>query len=233
MRPVGVGPAGTRRLGATPWRASLLATAALALLAGLMPPPARAYEHRRGTASIGGQLHLGYLGGNSYWSDVFQPASGGAIRVKQYIARNRAIGLSFELQKFGESTTIPLTDESFRPDYLQMQLLMFDYYLYFNRPQKRTPYIVGSAGFYRPEIVDEGGDDVIEPGQTVEHPKEGFVARLGIGLEYFISRTFAIDGTLSGYYIHTSSGIDPRDPPQSGKTVSGMLALGVHIYTGK
>ena len=126
---------------------------------GTLALPASAYEHRRGTPSIGGQVHFGLLQGDSDWVDVFQPAQGLTIRVKQYVARNRAIGISFELQRFGESSTVPLIDSSFRPDYLQMQILMFDYYFYFNRAQKRSPYLVVGGGFYRPEIVAEGVDE--------------------------------------------------------------------------
>jgi len=189
--------------------------------------PAQAYEHRRGTPSIGVQFQLGFLGYDSEWADIFQPGRGVAIRAKQYVARNQALGFSFEQQKFNESTTVPLTDPAWQPDFLQMQILMVDYYRYFMRQKRRTPYLIASVGFYRPEIVDEGAEDdfVPEPGQTVEHPKEGVLARLGVGLEYFIVRAISVDGTLSGYYINT--------PSQDGLTVSGMFALGIHIYTGK
>jgi len=217
-------------------RSGAIAMTALLLLA-LCASPAGAYEHRRGTPSIGVQLHYGLLAGNSDWTDVFQEARGVAIHVKQYVARDRAIGLTFELQRFAESTTIPIIAEDFDPDYLQMQIVMFDYYFYFNRAQKRTPYVVLSGGFYRPEIVDEGDKDLQELGYVVEHPHEGVLARAGVGLEWFLGRTFSIDGTLSGYYIHNPSklkGLIPDEEAESGGLASSFLAaLGVHLYTGK
>jgi len=214
---------------------ALAAVLAILLLAGLLAAPAQAYEHRRGTPSIGVQLHYGLLAGNADWTDVFSTAHGVTIHVRQYIARNRALGLTFELQRYAEGTTVPLIAEEFNPDYLQIQLIMFDYYFYFNRAQKRTPYLVLSGGFYRPEIVDEGDRDLQQYGSVVEHPDEGLIARTGVGLEWFLGRTFSIDGSISGYYIHGPSSLKGliEDPDSGGLAASFMAALGVHLYTGK
>ncbi|MBP7669015.1 MAG: outer membrane beta-barrel protein [Candidatus Eisenbacteria bacterium] len=204
-----------------------LAACLIAVLSSIAPPPAQAYEHRRGTPSIGGQLQFGFLGINSDWADVFQPGRGVSVRVKQYISRNQALGISFEQQRFQEQSSVSLVDPecpSCKPDYLQFQTLMVDYYFYIQRPLKRTPYVIASLGFYRPEIVQEGTEDVVEPGQTVSYPNEGVLGRLGIGLEYFVARTFSLDATLSGYYLNAR---------ENGTTATTMLALGVHIYTGK
>ncbi len=211
---------GPRRLG----RLGMAVGLAVVLLAAIACA-AGAYEHRRGTPSVGGQLHLGVLEYDSEWGERFDLGHGGTIKLRQYVARNRAVGITFELQKFDSAPGFPAGDESFNPDYLQMQILLVDYYLYFRRPQRRTPYVVLSAGFYRPEIVDEITDRFGGTGEQVEHPGEGFIGRTGIGLEYFVSRTFSFDATLSGYYIHA--------PSRDGLTVSGMAALGIHLYTGR
>lgn len=219
----GAGPNGCREPG---WAGRALTALLAALLAlAWMAGTAGAYEHRRSTPSIGGQLQAGILGTDSEWGELFDWGRGGTVRLRQYVARNRAIGISFELQKFRRDSGKPRADESFNEDYFQAQLLMLDYYFYFRRPQKQCPYAVISGGFYRPEIVDEekltGGGSAVQ----VEHPGEGLLARLGVGLEYFVARTFSFDASLSGYYFNASS--------QDGLTASVQLALGVHIYTGR
>lgn len=186
---------------------------------------AAAYEHRRNTPSVGGQLHLGDLEYDSEWGDLYAWGRGGAIRVRQYIARNRAIGLSFELQKFNRERNHPADADGWMPDFFQAQILMVDYYFYFRRPRKHCQYLVASGGFYRPEIVDkvkvEGGGNTV----TVEHPPENLLARLGIGTEYFITRGFAVDASVSGYYYNV--------PDLSGTTFSVEIALGIQVYAGK
>lgn len=201
---------------------TLMASIALVALA---PGEAGAYEHRRGTVSAGGQLQYGEMRGDSEWGNVFARDIGGVISVRQYVARNRAWGLTFELQKFKRSADWPknvvgTTDA----DELQYQVLMADYYFYFRRVHKQCPYLVLSAGFYHPQLVykykDEQGDEYEE----IEYPVDAFVARVGGGLEYFINRTVAVDARLSAYYVGRSG--------DSGQTISGQVALGVHLYVG-
>ena len=111
-------------------------------------------------------------------------------------------------------------------DLLKMQTFMLDYYFYFERPLRRCYYAVISAGFYRPELVDE---EQLQPDQpetvNVRYPGEDFIARLGGGTEYFISRNFSIDASISAYYI--------RAPQLDGLTASAQFALGVHLYAGR
>jgi hypothetical protein len=206
--------------------ATVIFGVAIALLAGTwLAQPAAAYEHRLNTPSVGGQLQMGDLEYDSDWGDLFAWGRGGTVRLRQYIARNRALGISFELQKFNRESGRPSADPAFKPDFWQAQILLIDYYFYFHRPRKRCEYIVLSPGFYRPEIVDE--EKVVGGGNTVQvvHPGENFLARLGLGMEYFVARTFSIDGSVSGYYFHA--------PGADGLTASVQIALGVHLYAGK
>lgn len=201
-------------------RVSLVA-ATLLVVAATVAGPATAYEHRRGIPSIGAQLQRGYLGVDSDWTEVYEWARGGTIRVRQYVARNRAVGFSFEQQKFYRIKNLPQTG-TWNPDALQLQVLLFDYYFYFNRMRKWTHYLVLSGGGYRPEEIENADEG---EGLQVSYPAENLLARVGYGLERFISRTVSIDASFSCYYIHA--------PSIDGVTASAQLALGVHVYTGR
>lgn len=203
-------------------RIGVLLIAAFAIAAFWACPRSFAYEHRRGIPSVGGQLQMGYLGVDSDWTDTFEWSKGGTIRVRQYLARDRAIGFSFEQQKFDRIDNLPPDNPTFNADALQFQILMVDYYFYFNRIKKLTYYLVLSGGGYRPEIIDNA--DVGE-GFQVEYPKENVLARIGFGLERFLTRTVSIDSSLSFYYFNA--------PSIDGMTGSAQLALGIHVYTGK
>jgi len=195
------------------------------IAAHLLAPAAGAYEHRRGTPSVGLELQYGGIEGDSDWGDGFDYGLGVAVRLRQYMARNQAIGLSFELQRFEASGALEVTDSAFSPDRFQAQILMFDYYLYLNRPKRMTQYFVASAGFYRPELLDEFEDESGAEGEQVEHPGENLLARLGVGGEYFVARTFSIDGCASLYYWNA--------PDVDGLTISGQIAVGIHLYAGR
>ncbi len=208
---------------------AIFATLLLLGLVLLWTRPAAAYEHRRGTPSVGGQIQYGTMAGDSGWQELFDRGFGARISVRQYIARNRAIGLSAEQQTFDrkdeDRTNIGANSYDASFDELQFQMLMLDYYLYFRRMYKRTPYLVFSGGFYRPQLIDQFKE--VASGQTGEHVsfqhKEGFVLRAGAGAEWFLARTFSIDGALSAYYL-SAPGVD-------GSVLTVQLALGVHLYT--
>ncbi len=204
--------------------ASAARIAMLLLVAMTLVSSASGYEHRRGTPSVGAQLQYGDLRGDSEWGDVFARDIGGAIHLRQYVARNRAWGITFELQKFQRGAQVAkgvgLTDA----DEFQYQTLMGDYYLYFRRLHKQCPYLVASAGFYHPQLVYKYKDEQGNRYEEVEYPSDGFIGRIGAGMEYFINRTLAIDGSVSAYYVAHSGG--------SGQTVSGQAALGIHLYVG-
>jgi len=210
-------------------RAAQLAPAlGLILGAHLLATDAAAYEHRRGTPSVGGQIQFGMTAGDSQWNDLFDYGFGVVISVRQYIARDRAVGLTGQQQSFdridGNTRVITTGTDDASYDRLQFQLLMIDYYVYFQRMAKRTPYLVVSGGFYHPQLIDEGKDVQGTSGEQVgfQH-KDGLVLRAGGGLEYFVRRTVSIDGTLSGYFLN-APGVD-------GSVFTLQLGLGVHLYT--
>jgi hypothetical protein len=197
------------------------------VILGATPRAARAYEHRRDTPSVGVQINLGNLGVDSYWGDAFGWGRGVNIHLRNQISRNRAIGITFEQQRYDSEALLhgddPTKGED--TDYLNLQTLLFDYFFYFNRPQRRCYYAVLSAGFYRPELVDTQQDPGQPKTMNVRYPGENFMARVGGGVEYFVSRKLSVDTSLSFYYIRT--------PGQPGLTGSGQLATGLHLYAGR
>jgi hypothetical protein len=154
------------------------------------------------------------------------------VRLRRYISRNRAWGLSFEQQRFDRRSSVPVViaegsdyadDDYADLDHIQFQALMLDYYLYFRRMHRRTPYLIFSAGAYRPQFLYDFADEVTGgEGQEVKYPQEGFLARVGAGLEYFISRGFSVDASVSGYLL-------PRGDI-SGRTFTAQGAIGFQLY---
>lgn len=214
------------------WTHGMLRTICVGLLAAatLLTVEAGAYEHRRGTPSAGGRLQFGTTGGDSEWHEIFDYGFGGAIDVRQYIARDRAVGLTAEQQSFDNKTADTRnigpdnSDSSY--DKLQFQILMVDYYVYFNRMARTTPYLVMSGGFYRPQLLDkfkEAGPSGTSGEHVGYRNKEGYVLRGGVGLEYFLRRRVAIDSVLSAYYL-SAPGID-------GSMLTLQLGVGIHLYT--
>ena len=219
---------------------------ALIMLGILTASTASAFEHRRGTPSVGLQLQYGVLRGDSEiestelvametgepdrrgWQDIFDEGDGLTVRLRRYMTRDKAFGASFEQQTFlrrldVDKSDVPGRDASF--DEFQLQLFMLDFYQYFFREKRRTPYLVGSGGLYKPQMIERVKDD---NGTEGEHAgfnnKEGLVLRLGCGLEWFITHGFAIDGSVSGYYLSA--------PDRSGKALTGQAAIGIHLYVG-
>lgn len=210
-------------------RARLVAGLGLLVAALVLAGSASAYEHRRGTPSAGIRLQYGTTAGDSEWHDLFDRGFGVVISARQYIARNRAVGLTAEQQSFdaihGDSNKIGDGNADADCDKLQFQLLMVDYYFYFQRMARRTPYLVFSAGFYRPQLIDE----FKEPGtnDSGEHVgywhKEGFVLRGAVGFEFFLTRKIALDSAVSTYYL-SAPGVD-------GRMLTAQLSVGFHLYT--
>jgi len=205
----------------------LVANALCGLVLAGMVTAAQAYEHRRDTPSVGIQIQYGVMEGGSDWGESFGWDGGIAVHLRNSMSRNSAIGLSFEQQRFACVKLLPEDiEEGGDTDFLKMQTLLADYFFYFERPARRCYYAVVSAGFYRPELVDE---ERLHPDQPktvhVRYPGENFLARLGAGSEYFLSRKFSVDASASVYYL--------RAPKLDGLTASAQFAIGVHLYAGR
>jgi len=189
--------------------------------------PALAYEQPRNTISIGIQGQYGLLGGandpipddtaKGSWGSLFDYGEGIALRIRYSTARNRAVGLSFEDQRFRQKGEF---NDSY-PDQLQLTQVLGEYYMYFRRPKKVTQYVVVGAGFHRPAIRIQTTDVNNRELEETRFPGMSITIMAGVGMEYFFSRQASIDVSLRGYGVNS-------DPSRSG---AGEIALGVHYYT--
>lgn len=201
---------------------------ALALVAlGLME--ASAYEQPRNTISLGVQGQYGVLGGETQpipadpdedaaWASLVDYGGGLAIRIRYSTARNRAIGLSFEDQRFRRQDGV----DKRRPKQIQLSQVLAEYYFYFLRPKRTTRYIVLGAGFHIPALRYETEEE--DTGRTLEevsYPGLDLTLVAGVGLEHFIGRRTSVDLSIRGYGLRS-------DPTLS---ISGEVALGIHYYT--
>jgi hypothetical protein len=152
------------------------------------------------------------------WASLFEFGEGIALRVRYSLARNRAVGLSFEDQRFRRLDGL---DDS-HPKQVQLSLLLVEYYFYFHRPQKLSRYLVVGGGLHRPVVRIKIEDEFT--GRDVEEavfPGEDLTLTAGGGLEYVLGRRTAVDLSLRGY-AHRS------DP---GLSATAQVALGIHYYT--
>jgi hypothetical protein len=199
---------------------------ALALLA-LGITEASAYEQPRNTISLGFQGQYGILGGETEpipedpakgaWPSLVDTGEGLAIRVRYNTARNRAVGLSFEDQRFRRKDGL---DDS-HPKQIQLTQVLAEYYLYFARPRKIPWYTVVGAGFHRAAVRIETEDVTGRVLEEAYLPGIDLTVMAGVGVEYFLSRRATIDLSLRGYGFRS-------EPTLSG---AAELALGLHYYT--
>lgn len=185
--------------------------------ASMAPQAAMAYEQRSNTVSIGIQGGLGLMSGRedyvpgtdadpiTYESYELGPSFG--INVRYSLDRNHAIGFSFQDLRFDRVGSAQRT----LPDQFQLNTFLAQYYIYFNRRAKWTRHIVGGVGFHRPAFRD-GGEHIL--------PGEGFVANLGVGLEYFVQQKWSVDTSLLGYYVK----------PKGGSATAAEALIGLHYY---
>jgi len=196
----------------------------------LASDPGQAYEQRTGTFSAGLQGHVSsiFAAHDSYgafrWrgnpfngESIKGPAAGLAVRFRISLDRTSAIGLSFEALDFKRS--LPRTEladfEIVVQDTvtkLHASAVSFDYYRYFRRKAKTTPYAVGGIGFYRPERrFGEIQTKILT---------SGLLLTLGGGLEHFFSRNLSLEPSLRFFALRHDGGI-------SG---AAELAVGVRFY---
>jgi hypothetical protein len=211
------------RLGKPFGRGILLILALLAL--GMSE--ASGFEQPRNTISLGIQGQYGVLGGNAdpipddpakaAWASLVEFGEGLAVRIRYSTARNRAIGLSFEDQRFRRKDGLDDT----HPKQIQLTQILFEYYLYFSRPKRTTQYMVLGAGFHRPAVRIETEDVTGRELEEVTYPGINLTLVAGVGLEHFVGRRTSVDLSLRGYGMNS-------DPTRS---LSGEVALGIHYYT--
>jgi len=188
------------------------------------PGAADAFEQRTGTFSFGLQGHAsGMLSGQGDF-EAFEVRNGldgvGAglsIRFRLSIDRASAIGISFEASDYqrslGDGEIAPFESAaSDTADKIHATIVTAEYYRYFWRRGKDTPYLVFSAGYYRPEI--RFGDI------ATSFPGSNALVGAGIGAEHFFSRSVSLDLSLKFF------GLIGDD----GTSVASQLAVGIMFY---
>jgi hypothetical protein len=191
----------------------------------LVVVPASAYEQRSGTVSFGVQGHLsGLLSGKGEFFEAFELRNGLdgvgpglSIRFRISIDRASAIGASFEASDF--ERTLPSgevaafeTAARDTADKVHATVVTADYYRYFWRKGKDTPYLVVNAGYYRPEI--RFGE------KATRFPGSNLMLGGGIGAEHFFSRSVSLDVSFRVFGLFHDEG----------PSVSSQLAIGITFY---
>ena len=174
-----------------------------------------AYEQRTSTPSVGFQVGAGMMQGSDAYQfgnqppvpyDIFQAGFGLGIHIRYSLDRRSAIGATFEDLRFRrKSGAAKVADE------YQVNNFLGRYYVYFARRQRTSRYLVGGIGFHRPSI--RTGDQSSLPG-------EGLTVNLGAGLEYFLTRVVALDGSVDGYLLR----------PKGGSITAAEARIGFHYY---
>lgn len=179
------------------------------------PTPADAYEQRTNTPSVGFQAGAGLMQGSDAYEfgdadpipyDIFEAGFGLGIHVRYSLDRRSAIGVTFEDLRFERKSGAARVADQY-----QVNNFLGRYYVYFARREKISRYLVGGIGFHRPSVRND--DTTILPG-------EGFTANLGAGLEYFLTRVLAIDGSFDGYLLR----------PKGGSITAAEARIGLHYY---
>jgi hypothetical protein len=190
----------------------------------LLPEGVDAYEQRSGTFSFGLQGHLGGLLSGEGDYDAFELRDGLdglgpgiSIRFRLSIDRASALGVSFEASDFerslpsGEIAAFEATARD-TADKIHATVVAADYYRYFWRKGKDTPYLVATAGFYRPEI--RFGE------VATNFPGSNLILGGGIGAEHFFSRSVSLDLSFRVFGLFHDGG----------PSVSSQLAVGIMFY---
>lgn len=208
-------------------------------LALLTAGPASANEQRRNTPSFGVQGGYGAMNGNGKfeWIPDFEGTTvfdeyrhqdfryGGALglRIRYSLDQTHAVGVGFEDLRYGRKTGLesPEHPELEPAKQFQVNTVVIDYYLYLNRRDRATPYLLLGAGLHRDSFRFKKNDNLV----TAIGP----CANLGIGVEYFIRPAWSLDTTLRGAWF------GQRDGGQlhwkgGGAPVATSLQIGFQYY---
>lgn len=204
----------------------------LAALLALGVAPAAAYEHRTSTPSFGAQIGYGrILRGDSYHIINWPLPSGQSteadfnlkdthsewgpsahIGVRFVLDRSHALGFGFDDLRYRRKDGYSAEERQALPRWAKFTTFHADYYLYFQRRSRVCYYVAPFAGLQQRELRFKGSEI-----QTQEYR---LLYGTGVGMEYFVRRSFSID--LSTRILALRGGV--------GTTVLLQPALGVHVY---
>ncbi len=183
---------------------------------------AMAYEQPTGTFSAGVQGQVsGLFSGSGVEYGLFEldgldgVRAGVAVRLRMAIDRQSAFGISFETLGFDRTgAEIAAFEEAARDTAQTMHAAVVtgEYYRYFARKAKDTPYVVAGLGWFRPEI--RFGDF------ATRFPGSGLTLTFGGGLEHFFSRTVSLELSVRSHALFHDEGTSS----------SAEASLGLRFY---
>jgi len=166
----------------------------LILLAGSAPPTEGASRlERPGTIGISGYGSYGWITGQSRYGLDFNTGFGLGFTLRYVTSPHWAVGLNFQQQNFGSNSDAILEGETAGLDKFSLTDILFNLYYYRERKSDASQYLVMGVGFYRPEIRWTDG--------TTSFPGENLILQGGLGIEFFIRETFALDLSGQAYGI--------------------------------
>ncbi len=200
-------------------------------VAAAWPGLAQAWEQRRGTLSFGVQggvtamdgsgIYTRELGGTSiteesYRYEDFRWKGALGFRLRYSLDRSHAVGASFEDLRFDRKSGL---DDAVADEY-QVNTVLANYFVYFSRKDRLTPYLELGAGFHRDTFRYSSSDHVIPPLAPA--------ASVGLGAEYFLRPALTVDAAVRAYYLHLR-GSDEWDLEGS-SPIAGSVQVGLHYY---
>ncbi|MDI6809418.1 MAG: outer membrane beta-barrel protein [Candidatus Eisenbacteria bacterium] len=166
-------------------------------------------EERKGTISMGFQYQYSLMGGVSEYADNYDGGIGYGIKLKYYLGKKKAIGISFENQ-YHDATLEPATVDD--PGRLQFNTTTVEFFRYFERNKPVSRYVVIGAGLCQPTVLWSAGGP--------ERTEDGPIVTAGAGTEFFISRSIAVDFRLKGSTFVNDDGL----------TAAGFFSVGFAYY---
>ncbi|HYM80766.1 MAG TPA: hypothetical protein VEY91_05050 [Candidatus Limnocylindria bacterium] len=188
------------------WNAGWLLAASEARADGIVLP-------RPGQVGISGQGGYGTLFSSGVFGEDFGSGPSIAVRLRYRMRYERALGLSFENQRFDAREAAP-GDTAF--DSMNLVLSGIEFYQLFGTRTKATRMLMVGAGLAQPSAELRNGETFFFTGG------DGLYVSAGAGLERFFYRSWAWDLSFR-YYALFKDG-DANHQVQA--------ALGVIFYAG-
>jgi len=157
----------------------------------------------KGTLTVGIHGQYGLLVGDATPADDFDNGKGYGIRLRYYLGRNRALGVSLDRQTF---TAANAGSPSERPEEMNVAVMTVDYLWYFDRKSDLTRYITVGAGVHHPSRDFSEYSSGSWVGYSKVGP-DGLVVCLGAGLEHFFHRVVAVDFSVRSYGLFGQDGV--------------------------
>jgi opacity protein-like surface antigen len=207
------------------------------VLVFLTAGPAGANEQRRNTPSFGVQYGYGALNGTGefQWENDnpevkpdpnrhqdFRYGGVLGLHIRYSLDQTHAVGVSFDDLRYGRKSFPDLSAVKLAKIAKQLQAngVLINYYLYFDRRARTTPYLLLGGGFHRDTFRFAKSDNQSMP--------IGPCVNLGIGVEYFVRPAWTIDATMRGVWLGARGGGQWRF--QGAAPVAASLQLGFQHY---